>query len=118
MSVLNQPIIPKQNNKMPAKSFRVHSNIKEDDAASFSFWSVRNNTSRGTISSENRWPALKNIPVLRQQYLPASDVIREYETKRWYGYLKDGYIIFIWIYFLGYFSIYFINYLFISFIFS
>jgi len=42
-----------------------------------------------------------NVPVVKQQYIPATDVIREYESKRWYDYLKDAFIIFIWIYFIG-----------------
>ena len=86
---------------MPTKFFGCSRVVDGEDTDSFDFTSMRNNTSRATMLSKDTWPAYKNIPVIKQQYLPTTDIIREYESKRWYEYLKDGFIIFIWIYFIG-----------------
>ena len=86
---------------MPTKFFGFPHVVDGEDTDSFDFTSTRNNTSRANVLSENKWPNYKKIPVVKQQYLPTTDIIREYESKRWYEYLKDGFIVFIWIYFIG-----------------
>ena len=70
------------------------------DTEPFDFTSMKNDLSRDELGSEDAWPKYKNIPVVKQQYLPTTDIVREYNTKRWYEYLKDAFIIFIWMYFI------------------
>ena len=73
-----------------------------DDKASFGIPPPQNYIPSSIASREPiAWPIYTHIPVIKQQYVPTTDVIREYESKRWYNYLKDAFIIFIWIYFIG-----------------
>jgi len=62
---------------------------------------MKNNTSRDELGNEGTWLKYKNIPVVKQQVLPTTDIVREYNSKRWYEYLKDAFIIFIWMYFIS-----------------
>ena len=54
-----------------------------------------------TASGKTGWPTFRVIPIIKQQYLPRNDIIKEYNSKRWYEYLTDGAIIFVWIWLLG-----------------
>ena len=73
-----------------------------EDRASFGIPAPPNYTPGSNVQrQEIEWPIYKHVPVVRQQYIPTTDIIREYESKRWYDYLKDAFIIFIWIYFIG-----------------
>ena len=87
----------KENLKMTAKIFGRPTSVEGEDNDSFDFTSMRIKSS----CNENTWPTYRHIPVVKQQFIPTTDIVREYESKRWYDYLKDAFIIFIWIYFIG-----------------
>ena len=74
---------------------------EEEDSASFDFQPTQKMVSRDDMSIGESWPEYKDIPVIKQQCIPNTDIVREYETKRWYKYLKDAGVIFIWVCFLG-----------------
>ena len=74
---------------------------EEEDSASFDFQPTQKMVSRDDMSIGESWPEYKDIPVIKQQCIPNTDIVREYETKRWYKYLKDAGVFFIWVCFLG-----------------